>query len=373
MNIESKKNFMKVPQFDPVLAEEDICCMMETLRANWITEGEKTAALQGILQESCGVKHAILLPNGTLAIFAALKVLGLGPGDEVLVPDFTFIASATAVVLAGAKPVFIEVGLDDFNVAVDFVEDAITEKTRAIMPVHVYGQAANMPAILKVARRHNLKVIEDAAQGIGVTYQKQHVGTFGDIGCISFFADKTITTGEGGAVLLNDDELANEVRYFKNQGRLERGSFVHPRLGYNFRITDLQAALAVNQMKRLASIIERKNANETLYKKHLDGIREVEFPKANGYGRRVPFRVNILVPDPEALMKHLDTRGVGTRRFFYPLHKQPCFNRENSGAAPRLENAAKIFERGVSLPSGLSLSESEIQYVCESIREFYGS
>ena len=125
-------------------------------------------------------------------------------------------------------------------------------------------------------------------------------------------------------------------------------------------------------MKRLPSIIERKNANETLYKKYLDGVREVEFPKANGYGRRVPFRVNILVQDPEALMMHLNSREISTRRFFYPLHKQPCFNRENSGVAHKLENAVKLFERGVSLPSGLSLSENQIKYVCDCIREFYG-
>ena len=370
--VRMKKTFMKVPQFDPALTEEDIRCMMETIKANWITEGEKTAALQEMLQNYCGAKHAILLPNGTLSLFVALKVLGVGTGDEVLVPDFTFVASATSVVLTGAKPVFIEVNADDFNVAVDRIEEAITKKTRAIMPVHIYGQAANMPEVIKIARRHNLKIVEDAAQGIGVTYKKQHVGTFGDIGSFSFFADKTITTGEGGAVLVNDDELAKEVMYFKNQGRLERGSFVHPRVGYNFRITDLQAALAVNQLKRLPSIIERKVANENTYKKHLSGVRKVEFPKVNGYGQRVPFRVNILVPDPEALMKYLDSRGISTRRFFYPLHTQPCFNRKNSGVAQKLENAAKIFERGISLPSGLSLSEKQIQYVCDSIKEFYG-
>jgi len=362
---------MKVPQFDPVLEEEDIAALMETIQDNWITEGKKTQALQERLKEISGARHAHLLPNGTLALFVALKVLGIGPGDEVLVPDFTFVGSATAVVLTGAKPIFVDVNLHDFNIATDSMEQTITEKTRAVMPVHIYGQSADMQPILEIAQRHRLKIVEDAAQGIGVTYQNQHVGSIGDIGCISFFADKTITTGEGGAVLLNDDALAEEVMYFKNQGRLHRGSFIHPRVGYNFRITDLQAALGVNQLKRLDAIIERKMRNERLYQQHLEGINKVEMPPDNGFGNRVPFRVNLLVSQLEELMAFLETKGVGTRRFFYPLHRQPCFNADNSGRAATLENANKIFDRGLSLPSGLALSEADIRYVCDAIRDFY--
>lgn len=362
---------MKINQFDPTLEKEDISSLLDTIRDNWITEGKKSETLQSMLKQYCGVKHAILLPNGTLALFVALKVLGIGPGDEVLVPDFTFIASATSVVLTGAKPVFVDVNMNDFNIDIDSVEQTITERTRAIMPVHIYGQTANMEAIMAIARRRNLKVVEDAAQGMGVTFGRKHVGTFGDIGCISFFADKTITSGEGGAVLLNNDALAEEVMYFKNQGRLQRGSFVHPRIGYNFRLTDLQAALLINQMKRLNSIIEQKYRNEGLYKKYLAGLDEVEFPQDNGLGKRVPFRVNILVPNPEVLMNDLEYKGVGSRYFFYPLHMQPCFNSANSGKAAKLENAHKIFQHGVSLPSSVSLTEEEIRYVCDSIQQFY--
>lgn len=364
---------MKINQFDPCLEKEDLFSLLDTIQTNWLTEGKKTQAFQEILKDYCGVKHAILLPNGTLSLFVALKVLHIGPGDEVVVPDFTFMGSATSVILAGATPVLVDVNIDDFNIALDSVQKAISKKTRAIMPVHIYGQAADMDGVMKIANAYDLKVIEDTAQGIGVTFKGRHVGTLGDIGCLSFFADKTVTTGEGGAVLINDDKLAEKVMYFKNQGRLQRGSFIHPQIGYNFRLTDLQAALAINQMKRLGSIIKRKLLNEELYKKHLKGIKEVEFSRPNGFGQRVPFRVNILVPDPERLMKYLQSKDIGTRRVFYPLHKQPCFNSDNSRSVANLTNADKIFAGGLSLPSGLSLSDEQIKYVCEAVRQFYQS
>ena len=239
------------------------------------------------------------------------------------------------------------------------------------MPVHIYGQPANMAEIMKIAKENNLKVIEDAAQGLGVTFGQKHVGTFGDIGCMSFYADKTITTAEGGAVFTDNDELAERCLYFKNQGRLKRGSFVHSQLGYNFRITDLQAALGVVQMKKLSFIINKKQKNESLYKKLLEDIDEVSFPVTTKLGKRVPFRVNLLTQDPEALGKCLSDNGIGVRRFFYPLHKQPCFNDHNSRKPVSYKNSEYIFEQGLSLPSGVGLSNKEIEYVCNTIKKHF--
>ena len=364
---------MRINQFDPMITKDDIANLLETLDSNWLTEGPKTAALEELLREATGARHAILVPNGTLALFAALKILGIGPGDEVLVPDFTFVASASAVVLTGAKPVFVEVDLQDFNMSVPALKHAVSERTRAMMPVHIYGQAADMAGVLSFAREHDLRVVEDAAQGMGVTFGDRHVGTLGDIGCVSFFADKTITTGEGGCLLVNDDELADEARYFKNQGRLERGSFIHPRIGFNFRLTGLQAALAIEQMRRLPAIVRQKLEHERLYAEYLEGVEGIEFPPANGRGTRVPFRANILTDDPEALGRYLEARDIGVRRFFYPLHKQPCFNASNSRAKEPLENAEKIFLRGLSLPSSLSLNPNQIRRVCDGIRSFVES
>jgi perosamine synthetase len=362
---------MKVEQFAPFLGDEEIASVSGVLKANWITEGEKTRTLEGMLQEYCGVKHAVMLPNGTLALFVGLKILGVGPGDEVVVPDFTFVGSATSVVLTGAKPVFCDVNLDDFNMNFDNLKRCISKNTKAIMPVHIYGQPANMGPIMDLASEHGFRVIEDAAQGMGVTYNGKHTGTIGDLGCISFYADKTLTTGEGGAVITDDDELARKCRFFKNQGRAERGSFIHSEIGYNFRITDLQAAVGVVQMTKIAEIIEKKLRNESLYKRFLADVGAVEFPKVTSFGSRVPFRVNIQVEDPENLGAFLTARGVGVRRFFYPLHKQPCFNPSNSVIRERPVNSLEVFSRGLSLPSAVSLTEKDIKYVCDTIEEFF--
>ena len=230
-----------------------------------------------------------------------------------------------------------------------------------------------MLSVMRLAEQRNLLVVEDAAQGLGVTFADKHVGTFGSIGCMSFFADKTMTTGEGGALLLNDDRLADECVYFKNQGRLERGSFVHPHMGYNFRITDLQAAIGVAQFARVEQTIGRKRALREAYRQRLEGCPGLELPKDNGYGEVVPFRTTILVDDPEGLAEFLAEREIATRRFFYPLHRQPSFNAENSIVRQEPVRSVRAFERGLMLPSGLNLDETRIDRVCACIREYQAS
>jgi perosamine synthetase len=239
------------------------------------------------------------------------------------------------------------------------------------MPVHIYGHAAEMAPLLELAEQEDLFVIEDAAQGIGVLYRNRHAGTLGDLGCLSFFADKTITTGEGGAILTSNDEFADRLQYFRNQGRLNRGLFIHPQMGWNFRLTDLQSGIGLAQLDRLENIIERKRQMEQLYKTRLAGLENVEFPVANEPRSRVPFRMNILVPDPEKLSEHLTREGVGVRRFFYPLHRQPCFNEQNSRIGGALVNSISAFDRGLSLPSSVKLTEQEIDTVCDAIFAFF--
>jgi len=364
---------MHIPEFNPVIEKEEVFQVLETLECNWLTEGKKTHQLEAMLAEYCGCKRVVMVPNGTLALFAALKVLGVGPGDEVIVPDFTFFGSASAVVLTGAKPVFVDVDEYDFNINVTAAEASISERTTAIMPVHMYGQPCDMLSLMQFADRNNLYVVEDAAQGLGVTFGNKHVGTFGEIGCMSFFADKTMTTGEGGALLVNDDDLINTCIHFKNQGRLKRGTFVHQHMGYNFRITDLQAAIGIAQFKRVAQNIERKKAIRAAYYERLQGCQGVRLPADNGFGEVVPFRTNILVDDPEGLSKFLAERDIASRRFFYPLHRQPAFNGGNSVVRQRLIYSVRLFETGLMLPSGLDLTESQIEHVCDCVREFQES
>jgi perosamine synthetase len=362
---------IRIPQFEPLLGDEELAQLRECIETSWLTEGPKTAEFVVRLAALTGAKHVILAPNGTLALYMALAVCGVGPGDEVIVPDFTFLGSASSIALTGARPVFADVSGETFNLDVDAVRRALSPCTRAIMPVHIYGQAAEMAPLLELAEQEDLFVIEDAAQGIGVRYRNRHAGTLGDLGCLSFFADKTITTGEGGAILTSNDEFADRLQYFRNQGRLNRGSFIHPRMGWNFRLTDLQSGIGLAQLDRLETIIERKRQIEQLYKTRLAGLEDVAFPVAKEPQSRVPFRMNILVADPEKLSEHLTREGIGVRRFFYPLHRQPCFNEQNSRIGGALVNSISAFDRGLSLPSSVKLTEREIDTVCDAIFAFF--
>jgi perosamine synthetase len=364
---------MRIDEYSPHLEQGEIDQVLQTLQDNWLTEGKRTRRLEELLAEFTGCKHVLMMPNGTLALFAALKVLGIGPGDEVLVPDFTFFGSASAIILTGAKPVLVDVDEYDFNVSVTSAQRSISENTRAIMPVHMYGQSCDMAAVLALARRYGLFVVEDAAQGVGVTFGERHVGTLGDIGCLSFFADKTITTGEGGALLVNDDQLAHECTYFKNQGRLHRGTFVHDRVGYNFRITDLQAAVGLAQFARVREHMERKRAIRAAYYRRLEGCPGVRLPTDNGFGEVVPFRTNILVGDPQGLAEYLKQREIATRRFFYPLHRQPSLNAQNCIVRHTPATSVRLFQTGLMLPSGLKLTGGQIDWVCDAVIEYQTS
>lgn len=360
---------MNIPQYSPSLGPEERAAVLQVLDDNWLTEGPRTAALEARLRELTGARHVHMMPNGTLALFAALKLLGIGPGDEVLVPDFTFFASASAVLLCGATPVLVDVQPDDYHIDLAAARTSLSSATRAILPVHIYGQACDMDAVMTFAAEFDLRVVEDAAQGAGVRCRGRHVGTFGHIGCLSLFADKTVTTGEGGALLIQDDELAQRALYFKNQGRRERGSFIHPEVGFNFRITDLQSAIGVVQLARLGEIVQRKRHILERYRRGLAGVAGVEFPAGNGLGEAVPFRINILVQNPESLGDALGAAGVCTRRFFYPLHRQPALRTGNCVVRQPPVHSTAAFQRGLSLPSGIALTGEQIDFVCRQIRK----
>jgi len=260
---------MKVNQFAPWVGNDEYQAIADCFESNWITEGPKSKAFSTQLLDLIGAKYGVFAPNGTLALYLGLKAMDIGPGDEVIVPDFTFIASATSVHMAGATPVFVEVNRDNFQIELSHADHLVNDKTKAIMPVHIYGTIADMDAVAQFAKKHNLLVIEDAAAALGVHYKGQHAGTFGDIGTFSFFADKTITTGEGGFVVTSNEEMHHKLLLLRNQGRVDRGSFIHPEMGYNFRITDIQAAIGQVQLAKLPQIIARKEAIKQYYLERL--------------------------------------------------------------------------------------------------------
>jgi len=360
----------KVPQLTPFVGNEELENLKLVIEKQWITEGPFSQEFLELIKEKTGAKYAVLANNGTLALFIALKALGIKEGDEVIVPDFTFIASATSVYFTGAKPVLIDVDKETLNIDVNQIEKLITPKTKAIMPVHVYGQAADMDPIIEIAKKYNLKVIEDAAQGYGVFYKGKHTGTIGDVGTISFFADKTITMGEGAVVLTNNEDIYNTLKLLRNHGRPNSGTFIHPFLGMNFRITDMQAAVGVAQIKKFDTINKIKQDNFNYYVEKLKNIKEISILEVQEYSNFVPFRFNILSDRLNELMKYLEDEGIQVRGFFYPLHRQPCFSYLN-----HKENdfpvSNQLYEKGLSLPVFPGLTKEQINLVCDSIINFY--
>ena len=266
---------MDICQFKPFIGQDEYEAIKDCFDINWITEGPKSKKFVSQLCSFMNVKYGVLAPNGTLALYLALRSLGIKKGDEVIVPDFTFIGSANSIEMTGATPIFCDIN-DYLQIDIKSCEKMITCNTKAIMPVHIYGMACNMDEVGALAKKHNLLIIEDAAQAIGVKWNNKHCGTFGNIGCFSFFADKTITTGEGGFICTNDENIYNKLLYLRNQGRIHRGTFVHPEIGYNFRMTDIQSAIGLKQLDKFPIIKKNKlNIFET-YKKLLKNNKNVK-------------------------------------------------------------------------------------------------
>ena len=369
---------MQIPQMQPWLGEEEQAAAAQAIAGGWVSEGPRTAAFAERLNALIGAPYGVFAPNGTLALYLALLAAGVGPGDEVIVPDTTFIASANAVIFAGAAPVFVDVDPERFQIDPAACAEAITPRTRAIMPVHLFGLAAPMDELLALAGRHGLLLIEDAAQAIGVSYKGRHVGGLGQLGCFSFFADKTITTGEGGYVACRDEATYERLRLLRNQGRIGRGSFVHQAIGTNLRITDVQAAIGLAQLDKLGAIVARKRALLERYAAGLEGLAEARLLTPPAEVEAVPFRAVLIAEQAADLMAHLERRGVQPRAFFYPLHRQPCFAhlaRERGGPLhlddARFPNAIRGAERGVLLPAFPELSPAQVDYICAAVREFY--
>jgi len=360
----------KIPQLQPFIGKEELENLETSIKNKWITEGPFSEELLDLIKSFTGSKHALFAPNGTLGLFLGLLGIEIEKGDEVIVPNFTFNASGSSVVFAGAKPVFVDVNIDDYHILPEKIIPKITNKTKAIMPVHIYGQSADLNLINKIAEDHKLKVIEDAAQSLGVFYNNQHTGTFGDVGVISFFADKTITMGEGAVILTNNDDIYEKIKFLRNQGRPNSGTFIHPFLGMNFRVTDLQCGVGVAQFKKFETIKNRKIENYNLYKENLNNIDEVIFVNELDYCNFVPFRAPIRVRKLNKLIPHLESKGIQSRGFFYPMHKQPCyasFDYANS----EFKNSNKLFNEGLALPVYPDLKKQEILTICSTIKKFY--
>jgi len=358
---------MKVVQFKPHLDLSDYESIKDSFVNNWVTEGPKSKLFVEKLCKLMGVKYGVLAPNGTLALYLALRAMGIGKNDEVIIPNFTFIASANAVEMVGATPIFCDIK-EDLQIDIDTCKELISEKTKAIMPVHIYGMASNMDEVVTFATEYKLKIIEDAAQGIGVKWKNRHVGTFGSTGCFSFFADKTITTGEGGFVCTNDKTIYTKLQLLRNQGRIHRGTFIHDDIGYNFRMTDIQSSVGLNQLKKLPYIITQKKTILDLYNVELGGMEGISIVKPDLNSTHIPFRVALIVDGgSKELMNYLGENDIEVRTFFYPLNEQYFYKKNKSSLTPI---TTQMFNEGICLPSYPTITPEEIKYVCQKIKEY---
>ncbi len=358
----------KTTQIDPWFDQDELDATASCIKARWLTEGPQAAEFLARIQDETGAKHAVLAPNGTLGLFLALLAADLPRDSEILIPAFTFYASASSAVFAGLRPVFIDADPHTFNLDVSALESLVTERTRAIMPVHIYGQCAPLDEICEFAARHDLAVIEDAAQAYGVTYRGRHAGTWGDLGVISFFSDKTITTGEGGVVLTNDTATYEKLRLLRNQGRPHSGTFIHDSLGMNFRMTDLQCAVGNAQLRKFPRIVADKLAKHARYGANLADVSGLRFLQVQSGSNHVPFRFALVSDHKDEVSKALEEAGIQTRGFFYPLHLQPALQKYSHGHLPVAE---ELSQKGLCLPVHHSLTSEDIDGICNIIRDVH--
>jgi perosamine synthetase len=333
----------------------------------WLTEFRETRSFEQRLRDLTGARHCTAAPSGTLALFLALKACDIGPGDEVIVPDFTMAASATAVMLAGASVVFADIDPQTLGLDAGCVDRALTPRTRAVMFVSINGRApSGLASQFDRWRTKGLRIIEDAAQSLGSFIDGRHLGTLGDCGCLSFSSQKLVTTGQGGAVLTGDDAIARKMHLLRDFGRVEGGSDHYQSVGWNLKFTDLQAVVGNSQMDRIAAIIERKRALYAAYVDGLSGIEGIELPETD-LTQVTPWFVDVLVDRHRkaALMQHLKERGIGSRPFYPALHTQPAFERTQDFPV-----AVDISERGLWLPSSLKVTDEQVASICQMIRAF---
>lgn len=347
-----------IPISKPFIGEEEKAGVLAVLESGMLAQGKKVAALEEAFAAVCGTKHAVATSSGTTALHLALLANGIGEGDEVITTAFTFIATVTSILFTGAKPVFVDIDPETFNLNPALIEQAVTPRTKAILPVHLYGQVCEMEAIQKVADAHGLTIIEDAAQAVGATRHGKKAGSFGT-GCFSLYATKNIMSAEGGMVTTNDDTIAEKVRMLRNHGMKRR--YYHDMLGYNFRMTDLHAAIGLAQVNRLDDFTAKRRANADYLSAHIESVITPTVLPGNEH---VWHQYTIRIPDKnrDAAAKQLNDAGIGTGIFYpVPVHRQP-FVRQIVGDV-RLPVTEKLAEEVISLPVHPQLSAQDLEKI----------
>lgn len=370
-----------IPVSEPFLGQSEIDNVLECVRSGWVSSsGSFLQKFEQQWADYCGRQFGIAVSNGTAALQLAVLALDLKPGDEVILPTFTIISCATALVYSGATPVLVDSDPKTWCMDVDQVRDRITSKTKAILPVHIYGHPVDMDPLLDIAEQNGLAIVEDAAEAHGAQYLSKRsgsaswirCGSFGEMSCFSFYANKLITTGEGGMILTDDAALAEKARSLSNLCFQPPRRFYHENLGFNYRLTNLQAALGLSQIQRMEEIIQRKRAIAASYSERLKDIAQLQLPCEENWARSVYWMYGIVLSDSISMdaaefADALRKRGVETRPFFLGMHEQPVFQRRGLFSGEKYPVAERLARRGLYLPSGLGLKEDQITSVCDAI------
>jgi perosamine synthetase len=365
-----------IPVNTPLLDGNELRYLKECIETGWISsEGAFVERFESAFAERVDRSHGIAVSNGTAALEVALTVLGISNGDEVILPGFTIISCANAVLRTGASPVFVDSQADTWNMDIGLIESRITANTRAIMAVHIYGLPVDMDPLLKLAQDHGLFVIEDAAQAHGLDYKNRPCGSFGDISTFSFYPNKLVTTGEGGMLVTDDENLAQKCRYFSNLCFQNQQRFIHKDIGFNYRMSNLQAAVGLAQLEQLDRFIEIKRQLGAFYTDQFRGVSGLQLPVVE-----TPFAQNLFwvyglvledtFPlDAKQMMFKLNANGIGTRPFFWPMHEQPVLVQMGYAKNRSLPVAERLARRGFYIPTGLGLSEDDSRAVSAAVLE----
>ncbi|MFC1940388.1 DegT/DnrJ/EryC1/StrS family aminotransferase [Chloroflexota bacterium] len=362
-----------IPVCEPTLIGNELKYVTDCLKTNWISsQGKYITEFERSFASYCGCKYGITTTNGTTALHLALASLGIGSGDEVIIPTFTMIATAFAVAYTGATPVLVDAEPETWNMDVSQLEARVTPNTRAIIPVHVYGHPCDMAPIMEIAEKHNLWVIEDAAEAHGAEYKGRKAGGIGHINCFSFYANKIITCGEGGMVVTSNDEIAEKARRLKDLAHSPQMRFLHTDIAFNYRMTNIQAAIGLAQLENIDQLAGMRRNNAYLYNSRLKNIPGITLPPEKEWAKNAYWMYGILIQDEfgisrDELMARIRESGIDTRAFFIPMHRQPAFLDKVFFVRESYPVADKLGEQGLYLPSSSGLKEEEIGWICQVI------
>lgn len=361
---------IRVPVAEPYLRGNEFKYAVDAILSTWISSsGKYIKEFEDKFSYYCGCKYGVATSNGTTALHLALVALGIGKGDEVIVPNLTFAATINVVLHTGATPVIVDVEEDSWCIDPKSIEESITDKTKAIIPVHLYGQPCDMKKIMMIAKEHNLYVVEDCAEAHGAEFNGQKVGSFGDVGCFSFFGNKVITTGEGGMCITNSQKLSDKMRVLRDHGMSKTKKYWHDEIGYNYRMTNIQAAIGVAQLEKIDNLLAKRLEVENMYCDSLRDIHNITLQSCNLANRnKITWLVSILVDSSkrDKTLEVLKDNGVDVRPFFYPLSEMDIYKKY---AAVNLENSCMISSRGLNLPTVVNLDVTVIEKIKNILKE----